>query len=67
MGGLVLEVLGKIPKEGESFVWNNFKIEVIDLDGAKIDKLLITALQDTDTEASGVWNNINPFAWQKRL
>lgn len=54
MGGLVLEVLGKIPKEGESFVWNNFKIEVIDLDGAKIDKLLITALQDTDTEASGV-------------
>ena len=48
MGGLVLEELGQIPKEGQSFVWKHFKIEVIDVDGAKIDKLLITDLNQAD-------------------
>ena len=48
MGGLVLEELGQIPKEGQSFVWKHFKIEVIDVDGAKIDKLLITDLNQVD-------------------
>ena len=44
MSGLVLEEMGKIPKEGEYFIWHNFKIEVVDIDGAKIDKLLVTQL-----------------------
>jgi putative hemolysin len=51
MGGLVLEEMGRIPKEGESFIWNNFKIEVMDIDGAKIDKLLLTLLpRNEDSE-----------------
>ena len=53
MGGLVLEEMGRIPKVGESFVWNNFKIEVVDVDGAKIDKLLVTLLSSGDEDSSG--------------
>ena len=53
MGGLVLEEMGRIPKVGESFVWNNFKIEVVDVDGAKIDKLLVTLLSSGDDDPSG--------------
>jgi putative hemolysin len=44
MSGLVLEEMGRIPKASEYFVWHNFKIEVMDVDGAKIDKLLVTQL-----------------------
>ena len=47
MSGLVLEEMGKIPKEGEFFIWNHFKIEILDIDGAKIDKLLISRLDNS--------------------
>ena len=50
MGGLVLEEMGRIPRAGESFVWHQFKIEVMDVDGAKIDKLLVIKLPE---EAEG--------------
>lgn len=50
MGGLVLEEMGRIPKAGESFVWKQFKIEVVDVDGAKIDKLLIYELPPSEDE-----------------
>ena len=32
---------GRIPQAGEHFSWNGFRFEVVDLDGARIDKLLI--------------------------
>ena len=47
MSGLVLEEMGKIPKEGEFFIWNHFKIEILDIDGAKIDKLLVSRLDNS--------------------
>lgn len=40
VAGFVLRKLGKIPKEGDFVFCNNFKIEVIDMDGKRIDKLL---------------------------
>lgn len=41
LSGLVLDILGHIPKAGEKIEWNIFSIEVVDMDGARIDKLLI--------------------------
>ncbi|TBR37146.1 MULTISPECIES: hemolysin family protein [Dyella] len=40
--GLVMAVLGHIPQVGEVFAWQGIRFEVVDLDGARIDKLLIT-------------------------
>jgi putative hemolysin len=42
LGGLILEELGHIPREGEALEWENFRIEVVDMDGARIDKVLVT-------------------------
>jgi putative hemolysin len=40
--GMVMAALGHIPRTGEVFEWNGIRFEVVDLDGARIDKLLIT-------------------------
>lgn len=42
--GFVLWRLGHIPATGESFEWNNFRFEVIDMDGRRIDKVLVAAI-----------------------
>ncbi len=42
IAGLVLQQLGHIPTPGERFVWMGMMIEVTDLDGARIDKVLVT-------------------------
>ncbi|MBN8714648.1 MAG: HlyC/CorC family transporter [Xanthomonadales bacterium] len=44
--GMVMSVLGRIPHIGESCIGGNYRFEVVDLDGARIDKLLVTALPD---------------------
>jgi putative hemolysin len=41
IAGLILEELQHIPSEGEKIYWRDFEIEVIDMDGARIDKLLV--------------------------
>ena len=41
LAGFVLYQFGYIPKASESFDWNGYRIEVVDMDGNRIDKLLI--------------------------
>jgi putative hemolysin len=48
--GMVIAHFGRIPNTGESFEWAGWRIEVVDLDGPRIDKLLLTRLMD---EADG--------------
>lgn len=48
LGGLILEQLEHIPHTGESLRWNNFELKVIDMDGARIDKVLVTSFQEPD-------------------
>lgn len=42
VAGLLLEKLQHIPACGEQLQWHNFNIKVINMDGARIDKLLVT-------------------------
>ena len=39
--GFVLSVIKKLPVEGEAFTEQNWRFEIVDMDGRKIDKLLI--------------------------
>ena len=48
VAGMMMAVFGHIPETGESFDWSSLRFEVIDLDGARIDKVLITPLVDRD-------------------
>jgi putative hemolysin len=42
--GYVLSVMKRMPKEGEHFEDQGWRFEVVDMDGLKIDKLLVTSL-----------------------
>ena len=41
VAGLVLDLAGLIPQVGDSVEWHGWRIEVVDLDGRRIDKLLV--------------------------
>ncbi|MDQ0472232.1 TerC family protein [Labrys wisconsinensis] len=40
LGGLVLERLGHLPDPGEAFAWEGWRLEVVDLDGRRVGKVL---------------------------
>ena len=42
LGGLILQQLQHIPTSGETLQWNGFHLEIVDMDGARIDKVLVT-------------------------
>lgn len=42
IGGLMLNLLEHIPVAGERVEWNGFVLEIADMDGARIDKVLVT-------------------------
>lgn len=42
IGGLLLKLLEHIPQSGEYVQWKSFRFEVIDMDGLRIDKILVT-------------------------
>jgi putative hemolysin len=44
LAGFVLAQLGHLPTTGESFRWRGLRFEVVDMDGRRIDKLLIQRL-----------------------
>jgi len=46
VGGLMLALLGRLPKEGDRIVWAGWRFEVLDLDGRRVDKVL--ALREED-------------------
>lgn len=41
MGGLMMNYLGRIPQPADHFEWNNLRFEVIDMDGFRVDKILV--------------------------
>jgi putative hemolysin len=49
IGGFVMARLGRVPKTADHFEWGGMKFEVMDMDGRRIDKVLVssrTAAQD---------------------
>ena len=48
LAGMVIAQFGRIPHVGESFEWKDLRFEVVDLDGARIDKLLIERIPQID-------------------
>jgi putative hemolysin len=50
VSGLIMTELSFIPKEGQKLEWNHFEFEVLDMDGAKIDKVLVKSLDKKEDE-----------------
>lgn len=49
VGGLILDQLQHLPISGEQLVWNQFNFEIVDMDGARIDKILVTILEHNNS------------------
>jgi putative hemolysin len=49
VAGFVLFRLGHVPQAGEDIFWRNWRFEVMDMDGTRIDKLLVSKAKQEST------------------
>ena len=49
VGGLVMDNLGRVPAAGDRFEWDGHTFEVLDMDGRRVDKVLITPPREKST------------------
>ncbi len=56
LSGLVMWLLGRLPRTGDVATWENWRLEVVDLDGKRIDKVLASRVPEADeaSQAEGV-------------
>jgi len=47
LAGFVIHHLGRIPATGDRFVWRGWRFEVVDMDGQRIDKVLVSRTPQT--------------------
>ena len=50
LAGFVLHELEHIPATGEKFAWRDFTLEIIDMDGQRIDKILVVVSKELKEE-----------------
>jgi putative hemolysin len=53
LAGFVIMQLGRIPAATDYFIWEGLKIEVVDMDGNRVDKVLVTPTRDPISEMAG--------------
>ncbi|MFM2137820.1 MAG: hypothetical protein RJA57_127 [Bacteroidota bacterium] len=53
LAGFILHELERIPRTGDKLHWKDFTIEVMDMDGHRIDKLLVTLSDSLQKELKG--------------
>lgn len=49
VGGFVMAGLGRVPQAGDSYEWAGLLFEVMDMDGRRVDKVLVTRTEEQDT------------------
>ena len=49
LGGFVMHYLEHIPRAGDGFEWDDLRIEVVDMDGNRVDKLMVSRF-DRDSD-----------------
>jgi len=42
LSGFVMNQMGRIPKTGQLFEWDHWRFEVVDMDGRRVDRVLVT-------------------------
>jgi putative hemolysin len=50
MAGFFTYGIGRIPKETDTYIWENFTFEVMDMDNLRVDKLLVTQHEKPTSE-----------------
>jgi putative hemolysin len=52
VGGMVMDALGRVPATGDRFDHEGYAFEVLDMDGRRVDKVLVAPIRGTDTEGA---------------
>jgi putative hemolysin len=50
LAGMVMLLLGHLPRTAESVDWAGWRFEVVDLDGKRVDKVLVSRTQEPEEE-----------------
>lgn len=50
--GFVIKKLGHVPREGDSFELNGYHVEVVDMDGHRVDKVLLMPIQRANLKST---------------
>lgn len=50
LGGLMMSQIGRVPAPADFFVWQTWRFEVVDMDGRRVDKVLIANHAAASTE-----------------
>jgi putative hemolysin len=50
LAGFIMTQLGRLPSVSDNFIWNNLRIEVVDMDRRRIDKVLVNHIEPVDAE-----------------
>jgi putative hemolysin len=46
LGGFIFTRMGRVPAVSESFEWNDLRFEIVDMDGKRIDKVLVSQVTE---------------------
>jgi putative hemolysin len=49
VGGLIMAQLGRVPTVSDAFDWHDFRFEVVDMDGHRVDKVLVVPNKPPET------------------
>jgi putative hemolysin len=49
LGGFIFTQMGRVPSVAEHFEWNDLRFEIVDMDGKRIDKVLVTSVGTEET------------------
>jgi putative hemolysin len=50
LGGFVMTQLGRVPSAADHFEWGGLRFEVMDMDGKRVDKVLVATMQSAEDE-----------------
>ena len=59
LAGFVMHVLERIPREADHFEWQGYRFEVIDMDGKRVDKLLVTPIPKRQNNETGADDDLD--------
>jgi putative hemolysin len=52
LGGFVFTQMGRVPSVAEAFEWRGLRFEIVDMDGKRIDKVLVMSKEELDEKDS---------------
>jgi putative hemolysin len=48
LAGMIMLLLGRLPQTADEVEWNGWRFEVVDLDGKRVDKVLVSQIHESD-------------------